>query len=120
TGLNGLLNMVSGSDTALGQLLNANVWNTIFSSGFYMPSNTIAPFLGLLGQQAADTASGAGQAVGEAIGEAGGRPPPQGGGEGRRPAGDGHPPSARCGCRPAGPRPHRGPARWPPRWEAPR
>jgi PPE-repeat protein len=67
TGLNGLLNMVSGSDTALGQLLNANVWNTVFSSGFYMPSNTLAPFLGLLGQQAGDAA---GQAAGGALGEA--------------------------------------------------
>ncbi|OBG19777.1 PPE family protein [Mycobacterium sp. 852002-51057_SCH5723018] len=68
TGLNGLLNMVSGSDTALGQLLNANVWNTIFSSGFYMPSNTVAPFLGLLGQQAGEAASGAADAAGPAVG----------------------------------------------------
>jgi len=43
---------------------NANIWNTIFSSGFYMPSNTIAPFLGLLGGQTA------GNAVGEAAGQA--------------------------------------------------
>ncbi|MCV7103254.1 PPE family protein, partial [Mycobacterium palustre] len=70
TGLNGLLNMASGSDTALGQLLNANVWNTVFSSGFYMPSNTIAPFLGLLGQEAGDAAAAAGDAVGQVAGEA--------------------------------------------------
>jgi PPE-repeat protein len=70
TGLNGLLNMVSGSDTALGQLLNANVWNTVFSSGFYMPSNTIAPFLGLLGQQAGDAAAAAEDGVGQVTGEA--------------------------------------------------
>jgi PPE-repeat protein len=51
---------------------NANIWNTAFSSGFYMPSNTLAPFLGLLGQGAAagDAADAAGQAVGDAIGEA--------------------------------------------------
>ncbi|OBI92536.1 PPE family protein [Mycobacterium sp. 1245805.9] len=50
---------------------NANIWNTAFSSGFYMPSNTLAPFLGLLGQGAAgDAAEAAGQAVGDAIGEA--------------------------------------------------
>jgi PPE-repeat protein len=51
---------------------NANIWNTAFSSGFYMPSNTLAPFLGLLGQGAAtgDAADAAGQAVGGAIGEA--------------------------------------------------
>lgn len=71
TGLNGLLNMVSGSDTALGQLLNANAWNTVFSSGFYMPSNTVAPFLGLLGQQAGDAATeAAGQAAAGALDEA--------------------------------------------------
>jgi PPE-repeat protein len=74
TGLNGLLNMIGGDNTAVGQLLNANIWNTIFSSGFYMPSNTIAPFLSLLGQQAGsaagDAADAAGQAASGAIGEA--------------------------------------------------
>jgi PPE-repeat protein len=54
-GLDGLLNMVSGQNTALGQFLNANILNTIFSSGFYMPSNTLAPFLGLASSGAADT-----------------------------------------------------------------
>jgi PPE-repeat protein len=51
---------------------NANIWNTVFSSGFYMPSNTMAPFLSLLGQgtAAGDAAEAAGQAVGGAIGEA--------------------------------------------------
>nr|WP_254893554.1 hypothetical protein [Mycobacterium malmoense] len=50
---------------------NANLWNTIFSSGFYMPSNTMAPFLGLLGAQAAGDAVGnaAGQAATGALGE---------------------------------------------------
>jgi PPE-repeat protein len=64
TGLNGLLNMF-GSNTALGQFLNANIWNTIFSSGFYMPSNTMAPFLSLLGSGAAGSA--AGDALGDAV-----------------------------------------------------
>lgn len=72
TGINGLLNMVGGSDTAFGQFVNANLWNTVFSSGFYMPSNTMAPFLGLLGAQAAGNAVGdaAGQAATGALGEA--------------------------------------------------
>ncbi|AGZ51623.1 PPE family protein [Mycobacterium kansasii] len=40
---------------------DANIWNTIFSSGFYMPSNTLAPFLGFLGgAAAADHAADAG------------------------------------------------------------
>jgi PPE-repeat protein len=51
---------------------NANIWNTAFSSGFYMPSNTLAPFLSLLGQgaTAGDAADAAGQAIEGAIGEA--------------------------------------------------
>lgn len=59
----------SGSTDILGWLMNsplgpnANIWNTIFSSGFFMPSNTVAPFLSLLG------ASG-GSAAGEALGHA--------------------------------------------------
>lgn len=59
----------SGSSDILGWLMNsplgpnANIWNTIFSSGFFMPSNTVAPFLSLLG-------AGAGSAVGEAMGDA--------------------------------------------------
>jgi PPE-repeat protein len=60
TGLNGLLNMVGGN-TAIGQFLNANVWNTLLSSG----SNTLGPFMSLAtgGQQAA---SAAGDALGDA------------------------------------------------------
>jgi PPE-repeat protein len=66
TGVNGLLNMIGGDNTAFGKLLNANIWNTIFSSGFYMPSNTMAPFLSLLGQQAGSAASDAADAAGQA------------------------------------------------------
>jgi hypothetical protein len=53
SGLSGLLNLISGSNnSAYGQLLNADIWNTIFSSGFYMPGNylgTAADYMGLAG-----------------------------------------------------------------------
>ncbi|OBG36006.1 PPE family protein [Mycobacterium sp. E3198] len=49
---------------------NSNVWNTVFSSGFYMPSNTIAPFLGLAGQAAGDAAGDAAAQAGGALGGA--------------------------------------------------
>jgi PPE-repeat protein len=62
SGLSGLLNTVSGSNgSALGNFLNANIWNTIFSSGFYMPGNfmgTAADFMGMAGGQAAQQAIG--------------------------------------------------------------
>ncbi len=62
TGLTGLLNTISGSNgSAFGGFLNANIWNTIFSSGFYMPGNfmgTAADFMGLSGGQAAQQAIG--------------------------------------------------------------
>jgi PPE-repeat protein len=83
TGLAGLLNSFSGlqGSSAFGQILNANIWNTIFSSGFYMPGNylgTAADFAGLSGQGAegaagaAEGAAGAGEgAAGAAAGAAG-------------------------------------------------
>ncbi len=62
TGLSGLLNFVSGANgSAYGQFLNANIWNTIFSSGFYMPGNFLgnaADFMGLAGGQATQQAIG--------------------------------------------------------------
>ncbi len=62
TGLAGLLNMISGADgSPIGNLLNANIWNTIFSSGFYMPGNWLGSatdFMGLAGGQAASQALG--------------------------------------------------------------
>jgi PPE-repeat protein len=72
---------------------NANVWNTAFSSGFYMPSNTMAPFLSLLGQGSAagDVAEAAGQAASGAVGEAAGVPAIGGVGSGVS-AGLGHAP----------------------------
>ncbi|GBE66513.1 PPE family protein [Mycobacterium sp. MFM001] len=70
SGLSGILGLLTGGssgNTALDNFWNtwgpnANIWNTIFSSGFYMPSNTMAPFLGLLGGAAAGEA-----AAGEAL-----------------------------------------------------
>ena len=70
TGLNGVLNSLFGTNTAFGQLINANIWNTIFSSGFYMPGNflgTAADFMGL-NQGAGAAAEGA---TGAAEGAAG-------------------------------------------------
>ncbi|OBF89502.1 hypothetical protein A5791_17025 [Mycobacterium sp. 852002-51163_SCH5372311] len=74
TGSGDLLGMLLGGssgNTALDNFWtawgpNANIWNTIFSSGFYMPGNwmgTAADFMGLAGGQAAQEA---GQAAGAA------------------------------------------------------
>jgi PPE-repeat protein len=50
---------------------NANIWNTIFSSGFYMPSNTLGAFTGLMTSGAGGAAAdAAGEAAGAAAGEA--------------------------------------------------
>ena len=79
-GTSGVLGLLTGSGSGSSALdnfwnewgPNANIWNTIFSSGFYMPSNTMAPFLGLLSAQTAGSAVGdaAGQAATGALGEA--------------------------------------------------
>jgi PPE-repeat protein len=63
TGLNGVLNALFGMDTAFGQFVNANIWNTTFGSGFYLPSNflgTAADFIGLsqVGGAAAEVTTG--------------------------------------------------------------
>ena len=62
SGLSGLLNLISGSNgSAFGDFMNAGIWNTIFSSGFYMPGNfmgTAADFMGMAGGQAAQQALG--------------------------------------------------------------
>ena len=66
TGLAGLFNELFSSN---GLGLNANIWNTIFSSGFYMPSNTLGAFTSLLGGGAAgDAAGAAGEAAAAADG----------------------------------------------------
>jgi len=79
-GLSGLLNVISGANgSAFGEFLNGNIWNTIFSSGFYMPGNyvgTLADFAGLGGQGAS---AAAGDAAGAAANAAEG---PLGGGIG--------------------------------------
>ncbi|SPM42690.1 hypothetical protein MNAB215_4910 [Mycobacterium numidiamassiliense] len=76
TGLNGVLNSLFGTNTAFGQFLNANIWNTIFSSGFYMPGNflgTAADFMSQANQGGTSAAEGAaGAATGAAEGAAAG------------------------------------------------
>jgi hypothetical protein len=72
TGLNGVVNSLFGTNTTFGQFINANIWNTIFSSGFYMPGNyagTAADFMGLQ-QSAGGAAGGAEGAAGAAGGAA--------------------------------------------------
>ena len=64
-GLGGILGLLTGQSSGNSALdsfwqqwgPDANIWNTIFSSGFYMPSNTIGAFMGLLGNQAATGAA---------------------------------------------------------------
>ncbi|MGO9733142.1 PPE family protein, partial [Mycobacterium sp.] len=77
SGLNGLLDLLGGNSTSTTGLsglfnelfsssglgLNANIWYTIFSSGFYMPSNTLGAFTSLFGGAAAGEAA-AGDALG--------------------------------------------------------
>jgi PPE-repeat protein len=70
TGFSGLFNELFSSN---GLGLNANIWNTIFSSGFYTPANTLGAFTSLFGGAAAgDAAAGAGgaAAAGDAAGAA--------------------------------------------------
>lgn len=83
SGLDGLLNLLSGNSTTTSGLsgvfnelfsssglgLNANIWNTRFSSGFYMPSNTLGASTSLFGGSAAGAAS---EAAGEAAAAADG------------------------------------------------
>lgn len=71
--LHGMASPASSTASRLGAILgwlwrewgpNANIWNTIFSSGFYMPSNMLGAFACFLGSGAAQNA--AGEALGEA------------------------------------------------------
>lgn len=69
SGPSGLLGILGSGSSWLDKLWalldpNSNFWNTIASSGLFLPSNTIAPFLGLLGGVAA--ADAAGDVLGEA------------------------------------------------------
>jgi PPE-repeat protein len=66
TGFSGLFNELFSSN---GLGLNANIWNTIFSSGFYTPANTLGAFTGLFGgADASGAAAGAGEAAAAAEG----------------------------------------------------
>ena len=79
SGLQGLLDLLTGNSTSTTGLsgrfnelfssngvgLNANIWNTIFSSGFYTPANTLGAFTSLFGGAAAGDAA-AGDAAGAA------------------------------------------------------
>jgi PPE-repeat protein len=69
TGLSAIFNEVFGS-SGLG--LNNNLWNTIFSSGFYMPGNWLGTMTDLVGLQSAGGAEGAAAAAGDAAGAAAG------------------------------------------------
>ena len=69
TGLSAVFNELFGS-TGLG--LNNNLWNTIFSSGFYMPGNWLGTMTDLVGLQSAGGAEGAAAAAGDAAGDAAG------------------------------------------------
>lgn len=68
TGLAGFLNMIDGN-SAFGGFLNNNLWNTVFSSGFYMPGNYLGNMTSFLAlghvshALGAAAASGHGQSV---------------------------------------------------------
>jgi PPE-repeat protein len=88
SGLGGILGLLTGGSSGNSSLdnlwnqfgPNANIWNTIFSSGFYMPSNTMGAFMGLLGNSAGQAAGdAAGAAASDAAGAAGGLAGPLGG-----------------------------------------
>ncbi|BBX44065.1 PPE family protein [Mycobacterium cookii] len=66
--LSTLFNEIFGS-TGLG--LNNNMWNTLFSSGFYMPGNWLGTMTDLVGMQGAAGAAAAGEsAAADGIGSA--------------------------------------------------
>ena len=82
SGLGGIWNLLAGGSSGNAGLdsfwqqwgPDANIWNTIFSSGFYMPSNTMGAFMGLLGNQAVSGAAqgAAGAAASDGLGAAAG------------------------------------------------
>ncbi len=69
TGLSAVFNDLFSS-SGLG--LNAGFWNTIFSSGFYMPGNWLGTMTDLAGLENAGGAEGAAAAAGNAAGDAAG------------------------------------------------
>ncbi|MDA3663880.1 PPE family protein [Mycobacterium xenopi] len=85
SGLSGILDLLLGGSSGNDSLdnfwntwgPNANIWNTVFSSGFYMPGNwigTLSEIPGLLGTEATDAAGdaalGAGAAAADGLGSA--------------------------------------------------
>jgi len=56
TGLSGMLNVISGANgSAFGDVLNSQVLNSVFASGFYMPARYLgntSDFMGLAGKSA--------------------------------------------------------------------
>ena len=89
SGLSGIWNLLTGGSSGNSALdsfwsewgPDANIWSTIFSSGFYMPSNTLGAFTSLFGSQAASAAGdAAGAAASDGLGAAtGGLAGPLGG-----------------------------------------
>jgi PPE-repeat protein len=69
TGMSAVFNDLFSSN---GLGLNASFWNTIFSSGFYMPGNWLGTMTDLVGMQSAGGAEGAAGAAGDAAGAAAG------------------------------------------------
>jgi PPE-repeat protein len=79
SGLQGLLDLLTGNSTSTSGLsglfndlfsssglgLNDNLWNTIFSSGFYMPGNFLGTMTDLIGLQSAAGADAGAAAAGE-------------------------------------------------------
>ena len=50
TGLSGVLNVISGANgSAFGDLVNSQVLNSVFASGFYMPARYLGPMSGFMG-----------------------------------------------------------------------
>ncbi|HME77835.1 MAG TPA: PPE family protein [Mycobacterium sp.] len=77
SGLSGIWNLLTGGSSGNPALDNfwsewgpdASIWNTIFSSGFYTPGNTLGAFMSLVGGQAAGAA---GAAANDGLGAASG------------------------------------------------
>ena len=86
SGLQGLLDLLTGNSTSTSGLsgffndlfsssglgLNDNLWNTMFSSGFYMPGNFLGTMTDFVGLQSAAGADAGAAAGGEAAAAAGG------------------------------------------------
>ena len=81
SGLGGIWNLLTGGSSGNSALdsfwsewgPNANIWNTIFSSGFYTPGNTLGAFMSLIGGQASGAAGdAAGAAASHGLGAAAG------------------------------------------------